>query len=274
MMPVRVKTFSRNDEAARALAVSRGARFLGGGTLVMRAVNEGDQAFDTIVRSTDPAFRDLRSSGDGFVLGAGVTMANILNNRDLAFLHPVGRTVGGPAVRTMATIGGNLFADSPYGDFTVALLALGARIDVAGQSGTGTSIDDLLRDRPRFAQSLVVSVSIPRPREAGTFRFLKVSRVKPKGVSVMSIAAFLPQSAGRIQGARIAYGAMGPTPLRATAVERALEGQALDAAAIERAAAVATEGIEPRTDAIASGWYRREVAGVHLRRMLAMQGRP
>jgi CO/xanthine dehydrogenase FAD-binding subunit len=273
MMPVRVETFVKIEEAARALAATRNARFLGGGTIVMRRVNEGDQSFDTIVRSTDPAFREPRSSGDGFVLGAGVTMAMILNNRDLAFLHPVARAVGGPAVRTMATIGGNLFADAPYGDFAAALLALGARTDIAGQGGAGTSIDDLLRDRDRFGQSLVASVSIPRPREPGAFRFLKVSRVKPKGVSVMSIAAHLPQSGGRIQGARVAYGAMGRTPLRATTVERALEGQPLDAAAVERAAAVATEGIEPPTDAIASGWYRREVAAVHLRRMLTTQGR-
>ena len=200
-------------------------------------------------------------------------MAAILRSRDLAFLHPVARTIGGPAVRAMATVGGNLFADAPYGDFTVALLALGARIDVAGQGGTGTGIDELLRDRARFAQSLVVSVSIARPRDQGAFRFLKVSRVKPKGVSVMSIAAYLPQSGGRIQGARIAYGSMRRTPLRATAVERALEGQSLDSAAIERAATAATEGIDPPTDAIASSWYRREVAAVHLKRLLAVQGR-
>jgi CO/xanthine dehydrogenase FAD-binding subunit len=66
----------------------------------------------------------------------------------------------------------------------------------------------------------------------------------------------------------VAYGAMGPAPLRATAVERVLEGQALDAATIARAAAVAAEGLDPPTDPIATGWYRREVAGVHLRRLL------
>ncbi len=272
-MPVRVETFANAGEAARALAAGRNARFLGGGTLVMRAVNEGDQSFDTIIRSTDPAFRDVRSSSDGFVLGAGVTMSDILRNRDLAFLHPVARSVGGPAVRTMATIGGNLFAAAPYGDFAVALLALNARIELSGQGGTGTSIDDLLRDRSRFAQSLVMSVMVPRPREPHAFRFLKVSRVRPKGVSIMAIAAHLPLSGGRIQGPRIAYGAMGPAPIRATAVERMLEGQALDAAIIDRAAAVATEGIDPPTDALASGWYRREVAATHLKRLLTMQGR-
>jgi CO/xanthine dehydrogenase FAD-binding subunit len=62
---------------------------------------------------------------------------------------------------------------------------------------------------------------------------------------------------------------MAPTPIRATAAERALEGRSLDAATLEQVARVACDGIEPPTDALASAWYRREVAGVHLRRLLA-----
>ena len=44
----------------------------------------------------------------------------------LAFLKPVAKSIGGPAIRNMATVGGNLFARYPYGDFAVALLALDA----------------------------------------------------------------------------------------------------------------------------------------------------
>jgi CO/xanthine dehydrogenase FAD-binding subunit len=111
-------------------------------------------------------------------------------------------------------------------------------------------------------------VQVPRPREPRAFAFLKVSRVKPKGVSVLSIAAHLPRDGGRLRGVRIAFGAMGPMPLRAQAAERILEGAALDAGVIARAAAAATDGLDPPTDALASAWYRREVAGVHLRRLL------
>ncbi len=267
-MPVRVQTFERLDEAARALASNRSARILAGGTLVMRAVNAGDQSFDTIIRVGDTAFRGIRQEGDGILIGAGVTMAAIAAHRDTAFLAPVARVIGGPAVRNMATVGGNLFAHAPYGDFAVALLALNAAVHLAGQS-RGIGIDEFLRDRDRHAQSLVGAVTVPRPREAGAFRFVKVSRVKPKGIAVLSIAAHLPQSGGRVQGARIAYGAMAAAPVRVPAVERVLEGRAIDADTLDRAAAVACDGIDPPTDALASAWYRREVAGVHLRRLLA-----
>jgi CO/xanthine dehydrogenase FAD-binding subunit len=75
-------------------------------------------------------------------------------------------------------------------------------------------------------------------------------------------------SGGRIAGARVAYGAMAPVPVRAKSVERALEGRALDEQAIAAAAAVAAEGPSPATDALASAWYRREMVAVHLKRML------
>jgi CO/xanthine dehydrogenase FAD-binding subunit len=249
-MPVKVETYDRTDEAARALSSSRSAKFLGGGTLIMRAVNAGDQSFDTIICLRDPAFRSIRSEGDGIVIGAGATMATVAANRDLAFLAPVAKVIGGPAIRNMATVGGNLFAHGNYGDFAAALLALGASVNVAGASGRGVPIEDFLRDRERYTSQLIQSVAVPRPRDGNAFRFQKVSRVKPKGVALMSI------------------GAMGPTPIRSLAAERALEGQPLDAATIERAASVCMDGINPPTDALATSWYRTEVAGVHLKRLL------
>ena len=268
-MPITVKTFATLAEAASALSADRDARFLAGGTLVMRAVNEGDAAVATIVRSTDPGFTQVRSAGARIAIGAGVTMAQILRHGELAFLHPAARTVGGPAIRSMATVGGNLFAPTPYGDFTTALLALDATVSMqGGYGGRDIPLEEFLAARERRTRGLVAAVSLPRPAGPDVFRFRKVARVKPKGIAVLTIAAVLPIAGGRVAGARIAYGAMGPTPLRARAVERALEGRTLDAAGIAAAVAAAAEGMQPSSDAIASDWYRREILPVHLRRLL------
>jgi len=263
-----VETHATLAEAQRAMGSD--AIFMGGGTLVMRDVNAGVTA-TRIVRSIDPALAEVRLSGDGVTIGAGVTMATVATHRDLPFLAPVARAVGGPQIRNMATAGGNLFAPHPYGDFAVALLALGGRVLVAGQSGAPRPLSDVLRERGRIG--LIASIQVPRPQSPGDFAFVKVSRIKPKGVSVMSIAAYLPRQGGRIRGARVAFGAMGPTPLQATAVERVLDGQSLDASTIARASQVAVEGLDPPTDALASTWYRREVAGVHLKRLLERMAR-
>jgi len=268
---VTVKTFARLTDAAGALSTERGARFLAGGTLVMRVVNEADPTITTLVRSTDPSFLNVAVSAGRIELGAGVTMAAILAERELAFLHPVARGVGGPAVREAATVGGNLFAPSPYGDFAAALLALDATLILAGGHGQRElPLEEFLGRRDRGV-SLVASVAFRRPANEA-FRFAKVSRVHPKGLSILSIAAHLPLASSRVSGARIAYGAMSRTAVRAKAAERALEGRSLDAAGIAPALAVAADGTAPVDDAIASAWWRREILPVHLRRLLLATG--
>jgi xanthine dehydrogenase small subunit len=271
-MPVTVKTFATSGEAAAALSSERDARYLGGGTLVMRALNEGDISVSTIVRATDRALTHLDIAGPRITIGAGVTFARVLAEQELAFLHPVAGSIGGPAVRNMGTIGGNLFAPNPFGDFTVALLALDATVAV--QSGYGARdvpIEEFLAGRARLQGGLVLAVSLRRPSDAEAFRYRKIARIRPKGGSVVTLAAHLPISGGRTVGARIALGAMAATPVRAKAAERAIEGRALDAAGVAAAVAAVTEGTSPVDDSLASAWYRREVVGVHLRRLLSGQ---
>ena len=270
-LAIALETCHALREAAALLGRAPAARFLGGGTLLVRALNEGEADFSTLVRCLDPALAEIRASGPRIRIGAAVTMARILAARELDFLHPAARSVGGPAVRAQATLGGNLFAPPPYGDLCAALLALDARVSVhSGYSARDVSVEDFLRERGNGAgRTLVTGVELTRPRDSRAFRFLKVSKVRPRGVSMLTIAARLEESGGRLSGARVAYANMAPAPARAAAVERALEGRRLDRTGIEAAAAVASEGFSPPTDALASSWYRRAVAPVHLSRLLS-----
>lgn len=272
-MAIEIRTAATLSEAAGLLAGDRTARLLSGGTLVMRDINEGRLTDGLILRILDPAYRQIALSGNRAELGGGVTMAAVLKRRELACLHAPARAIGGPAVRTMATVAGNLFAETPYGDFTVALLALDAQVMLMQGFGAPRAVplEEFLAARARGGQGLVTAIQVTLPQNAADLRFRKVSRVKPKGMAVLSVAAHLPMSAGRVTGARIALGAMGPTPIRAKAAERALEGKPLDAATIGAARSVSAEGIRPVTDAIASEWYRREVLPVHLARLLSGQ---
>lgn len=271
-MPVTVRTFTSTQDAAAALSSDRSARYLGGGTLVMRALNEGDISISTVVRASDQAMTRIDASGSRITLGAGVTFARILAERDLGFLHAPARSIGGPAVRNMGTVGGNLFAPNPYGDFTVALLALDATVSVLGGfSARDVPIEEFLQSRERQAGTLVLSISCQKPLNADAFRYRKIARIKPKGGSVITLAAHVPVSGGRVLGARIALGSMAPTQIRAKAAERALEGRPLDASTIAAVASAAVEGTSPTDNALASAWYRREIVGVHLRRLLSRQ---
>jgi len=273
-MAISVKTYSRLDEAVAAMSTEQSARVMGGGTLMMRGVNHGTQSVSTIVRITDASLKQIRSSGGRIQIGAAASMSDILGNQELDFLHSAAKSVGGPAIRNMATVGGNLFARAPFGDLTTALVAADTTVASTGGYGGGeVPLEEFLANRNRGTAGIVTHVSVSRPASPDAFRFIKISRIKPKGGAVLSIAAHLPNSGGRIQGARVVYGGMAPTSMRASGVERALEGQTLNEAGIAGALAVATEGCNPANDEYASAWYRMEVAPVHLRRLLLGESR-
>jgi len=253
-----VETYPTLSEAAGKLGPN--ARYLGGGTLVMRDVNYGAVGIDRLVRATDHGARQISTSAAGVRIGAAATMAEVIAAPDCAALAGAARAVGGPAIRNMATVGGNLFAHHPYGDFAAALLALDAQVEWA--DGRTEPIEAFLASREN-ASGLVAAVTIPRV-SAHDFRFRKVTRTKPKGVSLMTIAAWLPSTGAP----RIVFGAMGPTPLRAKAAESALAGARRDAQGIQPALDVCLQGLSPTDDPLASAWYRAEVAPIHLARLL------
>jgi xanthine dehydrogenase small subunit len=268
-MPLGLVRVDSVKDAAALLASDPSARFLAGGTLLMRAVNQDDGAIGRLVVADGAGLDRIEVSGGRVTLGAAVTMAKVAAHPALGFLAPVAGSIGGPAVRNMATVGGNLFARAPYGDFAVALLALGAQVTLESAAGSeSVDLDTFLSGRGRKAPAIVRTVAFDSP-PLGAFRFAKVMRRKPHGAAVVTVAALVPVVGGKVAGARIAYGRMAPTAIRARAVEKALEGRALDAAAIAAAVAVATDGCAPEDDAFGSAWYRMNVLPVHLKRLLA-----
>lgn len=264
-MSLTLQTYPTAAAAGSALVADASSRYLGGGTLVVRDANDGDVSFSTFVRATDPVLTAISVEDGRATLGASVTMGRLLADDRLGCLAKAAHAVGGPAVRNMATVGGNLYAPAPYGDLGVALLALDATVTIGGAT---QPLAAFFRDRDTVhARSVLTSISFTLPDE-GSFRFVKVSRVKPKGVSVVTIAALIEEQNRTIAGARIAFGCMADRPIRAPSVEAALMGKPRTADGIREALALATEGADPVTDAVASAWYRAQVLPVHLGRLL------
>ncbi len=268
-MSLTLATFEGVHKAALALCTARGAHYIGGGTLLVRRANEGDLSIETFVRVTDPGLAAITLGPGRITLGASVPMAAIAARSELGALARAAKTIGGPAVRNMASVGGNLFAPSPYGDLGVALLALDAGVSI--ESGAGREeipLETFYTRRQRLPSgSIVTAVSFARAALAN-LRFAKVSRVKPKGSAVLTIAAVLAEQDGVVSSASIALGCMAEAPMRARAAEAALLGRKLTREGIAPALAAATADTAPPTDAIASAWYRRQVLPVHLGRLL------
>lgn len=257
-MPIDVKRDLTASEAARALSSDRGAYVLGGGTGLMRRIHEGDTGVRTLLRMAGDMGR-IASDGGALRIGAQVTMAQIMADPATAMLHAAAASVGAPALRNMATVGGNLFARPPYGDVATALLALEAEVECATASGTDKRLlESLIADRTR---RVVVAVRVPL-RPGRRLAFHKMARSHPRGASIVTTA--VAHGGGDV---RVAFGGLAGRPVRAKGVERAL-GNRIEPRAIETAVARIGEGIAPFTDPLATGWYRHEMAQVQLRRLL------
>ncbi len=243
---------------------------LSGGTLVMSAIN-GGQAFPRRLMSLKQAGLDQLRPVDGQIeIGASVTAARLTGLPEVPLLAQAASSLGGPALRTVATVGGNLFAHAPYGDLAVALLALDAEVELAGAGGARTlPLANFFADGApaRRPGELVTALRVPRPN--GLVAWVRLGRRQAATAPVATAAVALALDAdGRCASARIALGAAGPTPLRARQAEAVLAGQPLTAETIEAAAQAAAEGCEPSTDALASSWYRRQMIPVAVRRAL------
>jgi CO/xanthine dehydrogenase FAD-binding subunit len=244
---------------------------MGGGTIVMGMVNDG-LLFPSKTMSLARAGIDSVRDADGqIMIGAATTIARLAQLDRLPILAQAASMFGAPAVRNMATVGGNLFAAPPYGDIAVPLLALDAQVELAGPHGRRTlPLDQFftgLGQTARTADELVLALRVPQ--SAGQAAYMRYGRRQANTPAVVAVAArVVMETDGTLVDARIALGAAGPHPLRARQAEAALIGKPFDTSSIAAAAAAAQAECDPPTDALASSWYRRRMVGVYVRRAL------
>jgi CO/xanthine dehydrogenase FAD-binding subunit len=254
-------------EVAAALAEAEGARIIAGGTIVMPEVNYGAHEFTRLVSLRKAELSGISVDGGSATIGAATTLSEVDDAEELAFLRPALDSIASPTIRNMATVGGNLFAPQPYGDFAVCLVALGASATIAGPGGERSASVEELATAGIGPDEIVTSVAFPLPK-ADTFKFRKAGRKALNTGAVVTVAASVIVEGGSILECRIALGGVARHVVRALSVENALRGKQLDRPSVEAAAGEALNDMDPFDDAYASAWYRRRVTPVHIRRAL------
>jgi len=176
-------------------------------------------------------------------------------------------------IRNVATLGGCLAHADPNQDPPVALLALDARVRIAGRQGERqVPLDEFFVDYYQTALrpgELVVAVDVPLPTpgSASAFhKFLPRTADDYATVAVAATVALTPEGACR--EARIGLGALGPTPLRARDAETILAGERLSDRVLAAASEAAMRIVDPIADPRGSAEYKRQMAGVFVRRAL------
>jgi carbon-monoxide dehydrogenase medium subunit len=181
--------------------------------------------------------------------------------------------VGSPAIRNMGTLGGNLAHGEAASDPAPALLALDARVTLAGPAGERTvPVDGFFRDFYETAVEdgeILTAVHVPRLPAAARSAFLKYTCLSEEDRALVSVAAVVvPGPDGTCADVRLGLGGVAPTPLRARAAEECLRGRSATPARIAEAAAAAAAATDPLDDRQGSAGYRREMTEVWVARVL------
>jgi CO/xanthine dehydrogenase FAD-binding subunit len=271
---VTVRTYFTPEslEEALALKASHGydLHVIAGGTLLMPQINEGLFFPELVMGLRNAGMNRVNLNGSG-TIGAVATLSQMEEQTRYPVLQEAARSIGGWAVRNMATVGGNIFNQPPYGDFCVALLALGAQVKI--QSATAERTVDLDKfltgGRQLAADELVTEIVIPEQRGKAAFKKFGPRQGSP--ATIISVAAQIDVVDSVITGARVALGGADTTARRFPEAEAVLVNAPLSdvEALAAKASAAAAEASKPITNPVASEWYRRRMIDVQLKHLLS-----
>ena len=265
-------------EALEILSTTQNAQPIAGGTALlveMRGRKAEPGVLVDLGRLGD--LHGVAPAANELVIGATTTIAELLKNPHVteraSILRDACSTFASPLVRNRATIGGNVAQGSPAGDMAPALLVLDASIELRSVRGKRLvrAVDFWKgpRKTTRKSDEMVVSIRIPLSQTPWLSSWKKLGLRKADAISVASAAVRLSLTAdGKCEGARVAVGAVAPTPLRVAKSENALVGKPISREAIAQAAAAAAASSVPINDVRASVDYRRRVVEVLVRRAL------
>jgi aerobic carbon-monoxide dehydrogenase medium subunit len=206
----------------------------------------------------------IEERGDEIAIGALARHHDLetsaLLKEQVPLLAYTAHQVGDPQVRHRGTLGGTLAHGDPASDLPAAVLALGGTLVAQGPTGKREiAVFDFFHgflETALAVDEVLVEVRVPKTAGAG-WSFQKFNR-RAQDWAIVGVAAVVNGTTG------IALVNMGPTPLRATAVEGAVRSGASAA----DAAALADEGTDPSSDINASSEFRRHLATVLVRRAL------
>jgi len=176
-------------------------------------------------------------------------------------------------IRNAATVGGGLAHADPAQDPPAALIALGARVRLDSRESTReVPVDELFRDYYEAAiepGEILAEVIVPVPDPNSRSVYLKFLPRTQDDYATIAVAVNGTTEGGLCHSVRVALVAAGPTPVRATEVERHLVGQAITVDTIRSAAEAVADQVDPLDDFRGSATYKRDMAVVFTRRALA-----
>jgi carbon-monoxide dehydrogenase medium subunit len=269
------------EETVDALGRAGGAaRVVSGGTALVPMMRLGLVRPDPLITlHRVPGLAEVVVDDGVLHLGSMVSMADLVRSRAVRggweLLAEAAHRVATPAIRSSATLGGNLAYAEAASDVAPALLCLEASVETAGPAGERSI--PITRFFTGFYETalepgtIVAGVRVPPSPDGAVGGYVKFCPRSAEDKPLIGVAALivLERGTGRCRDVRIALSGAAPTPIRAVSAETALRGEALSDGAQRAAADAAAAEADPLSDVMGTAQYRREMVRVWTRRLLA-----
>jgi xanthine dehydrogenase FAD-binding subunit len=258
------------QEAIRLLEQNPDAHLIAGGTDMLVKLHKGKAQFDHMIDIHDIAELNFITQNDdgNIVIGPLACFAQVaesaLIRKHIPVLAEAILTIGGPQVRNMATIGGNLCNGVPSADSATPLVALNANVTIEGRNGARQMpLESFFLGPSRVAlepHEILTAITVTREDYAGySGHFYKYAMRGAMDISTIGCSAVCKIKGGSLQDLRLAFGVAAPVPIRCRGTENRVRGCKITPGLLAEIATAVTADVRPRTSWRAARDFRLQI---------------
>ena len=262
------------EEAVGLLGSRPDARVIAGGTDVLIRLRERSEAFvgcSLVSVRQIPSLSVIRTDEEGNILiGSTASFTAVEENetvkRHLRAVAMGAAMVGGPQIRNMGTIGGNICNGATSADTAAPLFAYNAAMVIHGPAGVREiPIREFYLGPGKVALrqgDLVTAIKIrPEDYEGYKSHYIKFSPREAMDIATLSCAAAVKMDGEKVGDLRIAFGVAGPTPIRAEAAEAFARGLTIEDGILEQIGRKCVENTKARDSWRGTKAFRENLIG-------------
>jgi xanthine dehydrogenase FAD-binding subunit len=258
------------DHAISLLRENPDARLIAGGTDVLIKLRDGKQGFSDLVDIHDlEKLKGIRKdTKNNILIGAGAAFIDIIQsdiiNDHLPLLCEAALSVGGPQIRNMATIGGNICNGVTSADSAPGLFALNAVLVIKGPTTTRQiPISDFYLGPGKVDLKngeVLTTFKITAENYQGYVgHYYKYAMRNAMDIATIGCAVSLKTKMHTLTGFRMAYGVAGPVPIRCPATENRVINRTVSHTLLDDISHTVETDVNPRTSWRASREFRMHI---------------
>ena len=257
------------SEATLLLSLNPNLKIIAGGTDVLIKMHGGQiKEAELLSLRKIKSLATIRKAEDGtVVIGSMATFSQIFNDpiiqETIPILTEAAIAMGGPQIRNIATIGGNVCNGVTSADSASSLFVLNARLKLQSQRGERVvSIHEFYLGPGKVAlqpDEILTEIIIPEDYQGFGGHYIKFAMRKAMDIATLAVAVVCKLQDATFEEVRIGLGVAGPTPLRCTDAEAYAKGKTVSYETLAEIGRLAVSSAKARTSWRASKDYREHL---------------